>query len=1313
MSNFEERCLPKCTFVGCVDNVNSVILRGTLHQVKEYVRSHCINALYRQDSNGRTPLHVTASCGKADILHWLLEQAKESPSTFNVNCKDVESGWTALHRAVYFGRVGCVVALLQNGASMWIKDKDGCNILTFMTNDVAPWVNKPNVNRNSNISIKNWNDLRKSDSTDLYTWGVNENMTLAHESQKSRKLPEVVECFARKKISIAQVVLCKFHSLFLTHEGVVYTCGNGRGGRLGTGQEDTFIHPQKTEGLTNIKVINISASVDHSVFVAEDGQVFVCGMNHCRVLGLNPPPPKVLIPTKVTTLRDNHIIGCSVGCYHTVVWTPTSLYTFGTNAGQLGHAKGDTFIITPRQVSGVYKEDSKILSVHSSDAATVVATSQGSVYVLHEFVVRKIVSKHMDIEKLQVGGGLLDKTVVGQVKLTFSGNKLVKDDHQQRDDRECRVLILKKSGDLISWSSSHASIDRCQFGIKQVHWISDIVMSSRGSNVLFVSVDGTAYIGQYSAWHPGKSKKNQSLHKQEFANSLELLEADSSQTFNLEQVPCAFRTHSAVLGPKGRNTAILQSDPRNFVTNVPFVTASELSEHLGALLKDANDRDILHDIIIRVKRKDKPDVTYPAHSYILASRSSLFYKLLLSEVTSGEDCGEIVIENVYPKIAKNLLQLIYTGTCEMLQSNQQFNEELVELGLCKVYCGTNEKCFDGDITSTKFGKKEENSKVNSITLLRNVAVKLGIFGIKETVDKLVVHDGKIVKTASLPSFTLNRMLHPNLFDCVIECDDGQTFQAHRCVLCARAPFFQGMLLSPWMESSNMKIGECAHLKVPVPSDVFRFVLDFAYTDSPTSLHGATSIESLCEILASADLLLMDRLKQVAEVQIVPLLTLKNVVSVSEVAEAFNSKQLYNSCLQFACQNLPALLCTPSFHSADPEVFDELENIYRSNIPDVYTRVIASTSDVPRIDHIPRYPTDGDVHDSSDERKIKVQHNTSPSRRKPSLSSGPSKGKRNKKFGVLLSDLLYKEPKYAEDEILEKMLATSDEPTQDDGSAVVVESNKQATLERPKALKTEVKTTLNTTEPNSSAKAKKVESVSSWLPNSNAKILNKDPNQSYSTNDFPSLANIKQNGSSNMNKGSSGHPVHGKTKKLSQKERRRLREQENTAHVTEPVSPPVKPVTNAWGIPMRSPKQTTAIWDVPDATKTFLPPSPIKSPDIKFSPSGPWQQIQLEARISPPYENPAQSGQTMSSSYVEHSPSFIDIVESEQLCHERAEKTSKKPLVLIQLEDEAMDQLKKHYQHSRKGVKNDKRFFTVTRVPDHQALSFSKERKQSS
>ena len=35
--------------------------------------------------------------------------------------------------------------------------------------------------------------------------------------------------------------MCKFHSVFLSVDGRVFTCGHGRGGRLGHGNEKTLL----------------------------------------------------------------------------------------------------------------------------------------------------------------------------------------------------------------------------------------------------------------------------------------------------------------------------------------------------------------------------------------------------------------------------------------------------------------------------------------------------------------------------------------------------------------------------------------------------------------------------------------------------------------------------------------------------------------------------------------------------------------------------------------------------------------------------------------------------------------------------------------------------------------------------------------------------------------------------------------------------------------------------------------------------------------------------------------------------------------
>lgn len=64
--------------------------------------------LARPDELGRTALHFAASCGKSDILEWLVKD-----HGVDVGAKDLESGWTALHRSVFYGNLDCAVKLLE------------------------------------------------------------------------------------------------------------------------------------------------------------------------------------------------------------------------------------------------------------------------------------------------------------------------------------------------------------------------------------------------------------------------------------------------------------------------------------------------------------------------------------------------------------------------------------------------------------------------------------------------------------------------------------------------------------------------------------------------------------------------------------------------------------------------------------------------------------------------------------------------------------------------------------------------------------------------------------------------------------------------------------------------------------------------------------------------------------------------------------------------------------------------------------------------------------------------------------------------
>jgi len=69
-----------------------------------------------------------------------------------------------------------------------------------------------------------------------------------------------------------QVAMCKFHTVFLSQDGAAYSCGNGRGGRLGTGNEELLIDPQLIN-FSGSQIIDIAAAVDHTIFVSEEGHV--------------------------------------------------------------------------------------------------------------------------------------------------------------------------------------------------------------------------------------------------------------------------------------------------------------------------------------------------------------------------------------------------------------------------------------------------------------------------------------------------------------------------------------------------------------------------------------------------------------------------------------------------------------------------------------------------------------------------------------------------------------------------------------------------------------------------------------------------------------------------------------------------------------------------------------------------------------------------------------------------------------------------------------------------------------------------------
>ncbi|KAL0421184.1 UNVERIFIED_CONTAM: Serine/threonine-protein kinase Nek8 [Sesamum latifolium] len=119
-----------------------------------------------------------------------------------------------------------------------------------------------------------------SGSGAIYTCGDGSFGQLGHGDFKSQCSPVEVSFFSSKHVE--QVACGMRHSLVLLRGNAdhqVYGFGSGKRGQLGISTEKvkSTSLPQITMGLTNVRIVNISANGDHSAALSGEGEVFMLG----------------------------------------------------------------------------------------------------------------------------------------------------------------------------------------------------------------------------------------------------------------------------------------------------------------------------------------------------------------------------------------------------------------------------------------------------------------------------------------------------------------------------------------------------------------------------------------------------------------------------------------------------------------------------------------------------------------------------------------------------------------------------------------------------------------------------------------------------------------------------------------------------------------------------------------------------------------------------------------------------------------------------------------------------------------------------
>uniref|UniRef100_A0A8C8F0A5 BTB domain-containing protein n=1 Tax=Oncorhynchus tshawytscha TaxID=74940 RepID=A0A8C8F0A5_ONCTS len=930
-------CTPKCRSMRHADEVVAALTQGSEGRLRAFLNTHCHNAATLRDAFGRTALHLAASLGKRALLEWLLER-----KSADLMVKDKESGWTALHRSVFYGHIHCLMSLVKHGGILSTQDKEGLSVLDLTMKDRPAHV-----------------VFTKTDPTEVYTWGNNTNFSLGHGNQESRHHPEIVDLFSRTGVYVKQVVLCKFHTVFLSQKGQVYTCGHGQGGRLGHGDEQTYLVPRMVEGLLSHHCSQVAAAKDHTVVLTEEGYVYTFGLNTFHQLGLAPPP----VFSK--TLKGRTVIGVAAGRFHTVLWTREALYTVGLNGGQLGYLmdpNGERCVTAPRQVSALYHKDVTIAMAVASNGATLVVTEKGDVYLLANYQCKKLASRQLNIRKVLVSGGSLDHRVDPQVLNEGGGEKVA-------------ILALDEAGRVFCWRSVGGSVRQCRWVYGRQVFMSDIALSR--NNMMFVTREGEGFSGQ---WH-GEYRK--SVEKKgemrivlvSYKQDLDSKGGTVYERIRLEKLPYVHRAVSITMDSKGRNFGVLQSDPKTSLYEIPSVSPSSFSQHFQSLLEEVDETDSIHDVTLQAG-----DRTFPAHKYLLSMRSEFFRKQLVldgeegdREVRRSEDavgCDLLVVETVSPEMLEHVLKFIYTDSCDLLvqghcprvfgQNQKQQDPEqeqlissLQDLGFhegnlrdrsaLEVYRSlTPSARGDGDkpkSKSTKPGKKGkggkagagEGGKVNPVKTLQGVAKKLGIGSLSARLDGVKFENGKInvarKMTANKPRCNQKKCSY--LCDVTLRSVDGKEFPCHKCVLCARLEYFHSMLANPWIEATS-----CSALEMPTSSDILQVILEYVYTDESPTIKESLNVEFVCNVLVVADQLLITRLKEMCEVAITENLTLKNAAELLQFSAMYNAEQLKLSCIQFIVLNMaiPAMqmrLITPYPDAPDLSVYEDWDSSFSS------------------------------------------------------------------------------------------------------------------------------------------------------------------------------------------------------------------------------------------------------------------------------------------------------------------------------------------------------------------------------------------------
>ncbi|KAK2740518.1 hypothetical protein FQN55_008861 [Onygenales sp. PD_40] len=1022
-----------------------------------------------KDQYGRTLLHLIASSEKETAVEFA-SALLEVPFV-DIYAQDLESGWTALHRALYAGNATIAQALIARDVRdatdfrtpgavhhhpsdglIKIKDKEGNSPFdvfgaTIVSRDINKVADDGDTSDDDGDTASTHSSLHAEAehydtgrgnarplvnilADEVFTFGSNKNLSLGLGDEDDRQFPErigltrpdhllyrfhreheavragrrgsdtnvaehaEVESVSEipvlvraKPISFQQIVMSKLHTGIVTNDPVsnLFICGFGPGGRLGTGDEVTrfgFVCIE-TGGLAGKKVVALALGQDHSIAISEQGEVFTWGTNKYGQLGYTLPKTnhKNDVPTQTTPrqifnpFKKEKIIGAAASSIHSVVFTPTGLYTFGKNEGQLGLIDADArsleSLTVPRRV-GASLFSSPIVMVSAIDRATTCLLENHDVWVFTHYGYSKIIfpldggSSFIRDSFMSTRYGVWTNYIS---KITSGGNTIC----AMSSLGEVYTVNVSRKVDTSSTAASTTNPAKIRNSLPQPSRVWSIKKAHMAVRDVDVGQDGSIIIctESGSAWRKEKRAKMKDIGEKAAGEArvkdykfvripgLSRVVAVRSNAFGayaVAQRGCDVAREQILVDEKGiwedfrpllpfsdmiRDREVDLSSPEarwSVSTPVDVVYGEKVLEPIDveATIKPSLDESARSDSLQPLVwiSTTNSDVRIPVHEFILGARSPVLRRAL-------SDFHQSYYHSVPDTFA---IEYDKNGQISLRFSDVDF----LSIFNLVLYLYT-DQVYDVWIRvrhSTKHAAQYRRVR----TEVHKIAGSLELRSL-ERAARIITPPYRC-----LPQDLERAFGDPAFFessDVLIELADGAEVPAHSQVLCTRCPFFQSLFYGRsrgrWLSGrregfvdgdGDAEVGGAEPIRIDlkhINSEIFGFVLRHIYADTDEELFEDVRCEELedfvdlvIDVMAVANELMLDRLAQVCQKLLGRFVNTRNVCHYLNAIAPCSVTAFKHAALEYICLNLEAMLENRLLDDLDPDLFYELDDVCREN-----------------------------------------------------------------------------------------------------------------------------------------------------------------------------------------------------------------------------------------------------------------------------------------------------------------------------------------------------------------------------------------------